>query len=149
MPIFSTELPIAIGCDHAGFEYKTKIVPWLNQQGWQVNDFGTYDTSSVDYPDYVHPVALSVEKQESAFGILICGTGNGVCITANKHAGIRAGLCWATDVAKLIRQHNNANIICLPARFVALASAQDMITAFMSTAFEGGRHQNRINKMAC
>ena len=149
MPIFSTDLPIAVGCDHAGFEYKTKIVPWLNQQGWQVNDFGTYDTSSVDYPDYVHPVALSVEKQESAFGILICGTGNGVCMTANKHAGIRAGLCWATDVAKLIRQHNNANIICLPARFVALASAQDMITAFMSTAFEGGRHQNRINKMAC
>jgi len=149
MPVFNNSLPIAVGCDHAGFEYKTIIVPWLNQKGWQVNDFGTYAPDSVDYPDYVHPVATSVEKNESAFGILICGTGNGVCMTANKHQGIRAGLCWATDVAKLIRQHNNANIICIPARFAALAAAQDMIDAFMATAFEGGRHQNRINKMAC
>ena len=149
MPVFNHSLPIAVGCDHAGFEYKTKIVPWLNQKGWQVNDFGTYAPDSVDYPDYVHPVATSVEKNESAFGILICGTGNGVCMTANKHQGIRAGLCWATDVAKLIRQHNNANIICIPARFAALAAAQDMIDVFMATAFEGGRHQNRINKMAC
>ncbi|MEO5683335.1 MAG: ribose 5-phosphate isomerase B [Chitinophagaceae bacterium] len=149
MPIFNNSLPIAIGCDHAGFEYKTKLVPWLNQQGWQVHDFGTYSADSVDYPDYVHPVAQSVEKEESTFGILICGTGNGVCMTANKHAGIRAGLCWQTEVAKLIRQHNNANIICIPARFAALSAAQDMIEAFMATAFEGGRHQNRINKMAC
>ena len=149
MPVFNNSLPIAVGCDHAGFEYKTKIVPWLNQKGWQVNDFGTYSPDSVDYPDFVHPVAISVEKNESAFGILICGTGNGVCMTANKHQGIRAGLCWATDVAKLIRQHNNANIICIPARFAALAAAQDMIEAFMATEFEGGRHQNRINKMAC
>jgi len=149
MPVFNHSLPIAVGCDHAGFEYKTKIVPWLNQKGWQVNDFGTYAPDSVDYPDFVHPVAISVEKNESAFGILICGTGNGVCMTANKHQGIRAGLCWATDVAKLIRQHNNANIICIPARFAALAVAQDMIDAFMATEFEGGRHQNRINKMAC
>jgi len=149
MPVFNNSLPIAVGCDHAGFEYKSKIVPWLNQKGWQVNDFGTYAPDSVDYPDFVHPVAVSVEKNESAFGILICGTGNGVCMTANKHQGIRAGLCWATDVAKLIRQHNNANIICIPARFAALAVAQDMIDAFMATGFEGGRHQNRINKMAC
>lgn len=149
MAVFTNSLPIAIGCDHAGFEYKTKIVPWLNQQGWQVHDFGTYSMDSVDYPDYVHPVAVSVEKQASAFGILICGTGNGVCMTANKHQGIRAGLCWATDVAKLIRQHNDANIICIPARFIALPAAQDMITAFMTTPFEGGRHQNRINKMVC
>jgi len=149
MAVFDIALPVAIGCDHAGFEYKTKIVPWLNQKGLQVNDCGTYAADSVDYPDYVHPVALSVEKQESSFGILICGTGNGVCMTANKHAGIRAGLCWATDIAKLIRQHNNANIICIPARFVALPYAQDMIEAFMATAFEGGRHQNRINKMNC
>ena len=149
MPVFNNSLPIAVGCDHAGFEYKTKIVPWLNQKGWQVNDFGTYAPDSVDYPDFVHPVAISIEKNESAFGILICGTGNGVCMTANKHQGIRAGLCWATDVAKLIRQHNNANIICIPARFAALATAQDMIDAFMATEFEGGRHQNRINKMAC
>jgi ribose 5-phosphate isomerase B len=149
MPVFNTSLPIAVGCDHAGFDYKTKIVPWLNQQGWQIHDFGTYSADSVDYPDYAHPAALSVEKGESAFGILICGTGNGVCMTANKHQGIRAGLCWATDVARLIRQHNNANIICIPARFTALAAAQDMIEAFMNTAFEGGRHQNRINKMSC
>ncbi|MFT3932022.1 MAG: ribose 5-phosphate isomerase B [Chitinophagaceae bacterium] len=149
MPVFNTALPIAIGCDHAGFEYKTKLVPWLNKLGWQVNDVGTYSPDSVDYPDYVHPLANSVEKGESAFGILLCGTGNGVCMTANKHQGIRAGLCWATDVAKLIRQHNNANVICIPARFVALPLAQDMIEAFMATAFEGGRHQNRINKMAC
>jgi ribose 5-phosphate isomerase B len=149
MPVFNTSLPIAIGCDHAGFEYKTKIVPWLNQKGWQVNDFGTYSPDSVDYPDFVHPVASSIEKQECVFGILICGTGNGVCMTANKHPGIRAGLCWATDVAKLIRQHNNANIICIPARFAALPSAQDMIEIFMATEFEGGRHQGRINKMAC
>ncbi|MEO5593962.1 MAG: ribose 5-phosphate isomerase B [Chitinophagaceae bacterium] len=149
MPVFNTSLPIAIGCDHAGFDYKTKIVPWLNQKGRQVNDCGTYSSESVDYPDYVHPVATSVEKQESAFGILICGTGNGVCMTANKHKDIRAGLCWATDVAKLIRQHNNANIICIPARFAALLLAQDMIDIFMTTEFEGGRHQNRINKMAC
>ena len=149
MPVFNTSLPIAVGCDHAGFDYKTKIVPWLNQQGWQVHDFGTYSADSVDYPDYAHPAASSVEKGESAFGILICGTGNGVCMTANKHQGIRAGLCWASDVARLIRRHNNANIICIPARFVALATAQDMITAFMETAFEGGRHQNRINKMSC
>ncbi|MEO6313571.1 MAG: ribose 5-phosphate isomerase B [Chitinophagaceae bacterium] len=149
MAVFNTALPVAIGCDHAGFEYKTQLVAWLNQKGWQVNDVGTYAADSVDYPDYVHPVAISVEKQESAFGILICGTGNGVCMTANKHAGIRAGLCWATDVAKLIRQHNNANIICIPARFTALLTAQDMIDTFMSTEFEGGRHQNRIDKMAC
>ena len=149
MLVFNMSLPIAVGCDHAGFDYKTNIVPWLNQQGWQIHDFGTYAANSVDYPDYAHPAALSVEKGESAFGILICGTGNGVCMTANKHQGIRAGLCWATDVARLIRRHNNANIICIPARFVALAAAQDMIEAFMNTAFEGGRHQNRINKMSC
>jgi len=149
MPVFNTSLPIAIGCDHAGFEYKTKIVPWLKQKGWQVNDLGTYSPDSVDYPDYVHPLAASVEKQESAFGILICGTGNGVCMTANRHPGIRAGLCWATDVAKLVRQHNNANIICIPARFAALPATQDMIDVFITTEFEGGRHQNRINKMTC
>ncbi len=149
MSVFNTALPIAIGCDHAGFDYKTQLVPWLNRKGWQVSDFGTYSADSVDYPDYAHPAAASVEKEECAFGILICGSGNGVCMTANKHQGIRAGLCWNAEVAKLVRQHNNANIICIPARFVALAAAQDMIDLFMDTAFEGGRHQNRINKMAC
>jgi ribose 5-phosphate isomerase B len=147
--IFNSSLPIAIGCDHAGFEYKTKLLPWLNEKGWQVLDFGTHTPASVDYPDYVHPTAFSVEKAESAFGILLCGTGNGVCMTANKHPGIRAGLCWETAVAKLVRQHNNANIICIPARFVTLSAAQEMVEIFMTTLFEGGRHQNRISKMAC
>ncbi|HTL07700.1 MAG TPA: ribose 5-phosphate isomerase B [Chitinophagaceae bacterium] len=149
MAVFNQSLPLSIGCDHAGFSYKTSLVPWLNQLGWQVNDAGTYDTASVDYPDYVHPVANSVEQEASAFGILICGSGNGVCMTANKHAGIRAGLCWNTEVAKLIRQHNNANIICLPARFVLLDEAREMLTIFMQTPFEGGRHQQRIDKMTC
>jgi ribose 5-phosphate isomerase B len=149
MPVFNTALPIAIGCDHAGFEYKTNIVPWLNEKSWQVSDFGTYSPESVDYPDYAHPAALSVENGACAFGILICGSGNGVCMTANKHTGIRAGLCWQTEVAKLVRQHNNANIICIPARFVTLSAALEMIDIFMATVFESGRHQNRINKIAC
>jgi len=149
MPAFNLLMPIAIGCDHAGFEYKTRLVLWLNQKGNAVQDFGTGSPDSVDYPDYAHPTATSVEKGEAAFGILICGSGNGVCMTANKHPGIRAGLCWATDVAKLTRQHNNANIICIPARFVSLALAQDMIDLFMVTEFEAGRHQNRIDKISC
>ena len=142
-------LTIAIGCDHAGVDYKNILKEYFEKLEINMIDKGTYSHDSVDYPDYAHPAALSVEKEACAFGILICGTGNGVCMTANKHPGIRAGLCWATEVAKLIRQHNNANIICIPARFVALAAAQDMIDVFMTTAFEGGRHQNRINKMAC
>jgi ribose 5-phosphate isomerase B len=149
MPVFNLSLPIAIGNDHAGFEYKTKLVQWLNKKGYQAHDFGTYAADSVDYPDYAHPVALSVEKGETAFGILLCGSANGVCITANKHQGIRAGLAFMTDVASLIRKHNDANIICIPARFVSLALAQDMIDIFMTTAFEGGRHQVRINKISC
>lgn len=149
MPAFNLSLPIGIGCDHAGFEYKTAIVQWLNQKGFQVHDFGTYTTNSVDYPDFAHPTAAAVEKGEVAFGILLCGSGNGVCVTANKHQTVRAGLCWATDVAKLIRLHNDANMICIPARFVSLALAQEMIELFMNTAFEGGRHQNRVDKISC
>lgn len=149
MPVFNPFLPVAVGCDHAGFEYKTKLVQWLNQKGLQVHDFGTYSAAAVDYPDYVHPLATSVEKGETSFGILLCGSANGVCITANKHQGIRAGLSFATDVARLIRQHNNANIICIPARFVSLSQAQEMIDIFMATGFEGGRHQTRVNKIPC
>jgi ribose 5-phosphate isomerase B len=149
MPAFNLSLPIAIGADHAGFEYKTKLVKWLNGKGFQVHDFGTYSTDSVDYPDYAHPTASSVEKQETAFGILICGSSNGVCITANKHQGIRAGVSFMPEVAKLIRQHNDANIICIPARFVAYELAQEMIEIFINTEFEGGRHANRVNKIAC
>jgi len=149
MAVFNVSLPIAIGADHAGFAYKTELIAWLEQKGLRVQDFGTHSTDSVDYPDYAHPTATSVEKGESAFGILLCGSANGVCMTANKHQGIRAGLSFMPEVARLIRQHNNANIICIPARFVALPLAQEMIEIFMQTAFEGGRHQNRINKMTC
>ncbi|NML19769.1 ribose 5-phosphate isomerase B [Pseudoflavitalea sp. G-6-1-2] len=149
MSSFNLSLPIAIGCDHAGYEYKTAIVKWLNEKGYQVADMGVYENKSVDYPDYAHPVADAVEKGEVAFGILICGSANGVAITANKHQGIRAGLAFETDVAKLIRQHNDANVICIPARFVALDYAINMVNLFIETPFEGGRHQTRVNKIAC
>lgn len=146
---FDLKKPIAVGCDHAGFEYKTGIVKHLNKLGYQVHDFGTYSLDSVDYPDFAHPTAESVEKHESAFGILICGSANGVAITANKHAGVRAALCWQKEIAELARKHNNANIICLPARFVSYQNCVDMIETFMQTSFEGGRHQNRVNKISC
>jgi len=146
---FNTSLPIAIGADHAGFEYKKQILDWLQHSSLTIKDFGTDSLASVDYPDFAHPVATSVEQGEAAFGILLCGSANGVAITANKHQGIRAGLCWNAEVAKLTRLHNNANIICIPARFVTLELAIDMINMFMQTAFEGGRHQTRIDKMGC
>jgi ribose 5-phosphate isomerase B len=147
--VFDKNKNIAVGADHAGFEYKTAVVKWLNSLGYTVTDMGTYDAHSVDYPDFAHPVASSVEKGETAFGILFCGSANGVAITANKHQGIRAALCWQNDVAQLARQHNNANIICIPARFVALELAKQMITHFMETPFEGGRHQKRVEKIGC
>lgn len=149
MSSFNLSLPIAIGCDHAGFEYKTVLVGYLKQKGYQVKDFGTNAADSVDYPDYAHPVATAVEKGECAFGILLCGSANGVCMTANKHQHIQAALCWITDVARLSRQHNNANVICLPARFVALDQCKQMIDLFIETPFEGGRHENRVKKMMC
>ncbi len=149
MNSFDLSKPIAIGCDHAGFEYKQSIIKWLKDKGYTVKDFGTHSVESVDYPDFAHPTASSVENGETAFGILICGSANGVNITANKHQGIRSALCWNNDVAKLARQHNNANIISLPARFVALHYAIEMIENFMNTAFEAGRHENRVNKIAC
>lgn len=147
--IFDPSKPIAIGSDHAGYEYKTALVKWLTEKGYQVSNKGVDENKSVDYPDYAHPVATSVENGEAAFGILLCGSANGVCITANKHQGIRAGLAFETEVARLIRLHNDANIICIPARFVSLEYAKQMIEIFMSTAFEGGRHQTRVNKIAC
>ncbi len=147
--VFDPSKPIAIGCDHAGIEYKTALVKWLSDKGYQVNDFGTYTADSVDYPDFAHPTSSSVEKGETAFGILLCGSANGVAITANKHQHIRAGLCWQNDVALLVRKHNNANIICIPARFVSLALAEQMIDLFMTTEFEGGRHATRVGKIAC
>jgi ribose 5-phosphate isomerase B len=146
---FDLSLPIAIGSDHAGFEYKKKLIQWLQEQGFEILDMGVHQNNSSDYPDFAHPVASAVEKQESAFGILLCGSANGVCMTANKHQGIRAALCWETEVAKLTRQHNNANIICIPARFVAFEYARQMVELFMETQFEGGRHQVRVDKISC
>ncbi len=146
---FNQQLPIAIGADHAGVEYKQAIVQYLQEKGWQVLDFGTHGIASVDYPDFAHPVAQAVEEGKAACGILLCGSANGVNITANKHAGIRAALCWQNDIAALARQHNNANVISIPARFVALALAYQMIDTFLSTPFEGGRHENRVQKISC
>ena len=148
-PAFDLSKPIAIGSDHAGYDYKMNLVKWLGEKGIQTIDLGVHENVSVDYPDYAHPVASSVEKNESAFGILLCGTGNGVCMTANKHQGIRAAMCWDSDVTRLVRQHNNANIICLPARFIALDFAKSLIEIFIQTDFEGGRHGRRVEKIAC
>lgn len=147
--VFDAAKPIAMGADHAGVAYKAEIKTWLEEKGFQVKDFGTFNTDSVDYPDFAHPTANSVEKGEAAFGILFCGSANGVAITANKHAGIRAGLCWDSPIAALTRLHNDANMICIPARFVSMDKTKEMITVFMETAFEGGRHQNRVNKISC
>ena len=146
---FDVSKPVAIGADHAGFEYKTAIAELLKEKGLEVKDFGTYSADSVDYPDFAHPVASAVEDGEAAWGILICGSANGVAITANKHRGIRAALCWNKEVAEITRKHNNANIICIPDRFVSIQEATGMITAFNETEFEGGRHQNRVSKIAC
>lgn len=146
---FNKELPIAIGADHAGFDYKELLKAALLADGWQVEDKGTYSLDSVDYPDFAHPVAVAVEQGAAAFGVLICGSGEGVCITANKHQGIRAALCWNNDVAQLSRQHNNANVICMPARFVSEELAKQMLQSFIETPFEGGRHENRVNKISC
>ena len=139
---------IALGGDHAGFEYKKEIVAFLQAQGHEVKDYGPFTTDSVDYPDFVHPVANAVEAKEFDFGILICGSANGVAMTANKHQGIRAGIAWAKELAQLTRQHNNANILCLPARFISLDVAKDCVKAFLETPFEGGRHETRVNKIA-
>lgn len=146
---FDLHKPIAIGSDHAGFEYKEDVISFLEGKGFPFNDFGTHSKDSVDYPDFAHPVANAVEKQEAAFGILICGSANGVAITANKHQGIRAAICWGEELAKLSRQHNNANIICIPARFVREGDVEKMLAIFMSTSFEGGRHASRVDKIAC
>lgn len=148
-PVFDFSKPVAIGCDHAGFEYKTAIVKHLNTLGYQVQDMGTYSSDSVDYPDFAHPTAESVEKGEVHFGILICGSANGVAITANKHQGIRAAICWQRDIAELTRLHNNANMLCLPARFISLHYAIEILNTFINTAFEGGRHAQRVGKIAC
>jgi ribose 5-phosphate isomerase B len=149
MSVFNLQLPIAIGGDHAGFDYKETLIAFLKEKGWTYKDFGSHSKDSVDYPDFAHPVALAVESGEYAFGILICGSANGVAITANKHQHIRAAICWAEELASLARQHNNANVICIPARFVTVDIAKAMVGLFIDTPFEGGRHANRVNKISC
>ena len=143
----STNISIAIGADHAGFEYKSMLIDFLKENN--IKDFGTYSTESVDYPDFAHPVADAVEKGEYSIGILICGSANGVAITANKHQGIRAAICWNEELAELARSHNNANILCIPARFISKEEAKNICTKFINSSFEGGRHANRVNKISC
>jgi len=140
---------LAIGSDHAGFERKEELKKWLTVNGYTVKDFGTHSLDSVDYPDFAHPVATVVEKREFDLGILLCGSANGVAITANKHQGIRAALCWNEEIASLARQHNNANIVCIPARFVSAQQAIKILETFLSTSFEGGRHEKRVEKIGC
>ncbi len=138
---------LAIGCDHAGFEYKEALKGLLVKKDYQVEDFGTFSKESVDYPDYVHPLAESIEAGKNDYGILICGSANGVAITANKHQHIRAAIAWQNEVASLARRHNDANILCLPARFITLEQVEQFVLTFLSTAFEGGRHTLRVKKI--
>jgi ribose 5-phosphate isomerase B len=138
---------IYIGSDHAGFTLKEKVISYLKSAGYEVDDSGTYSEDSVDYPDFAHPVAEKTAAGNESKGILICGSGNGVCMTANKHKGVRAALCWNTDLARLAREHNNANILCLSARFISDEEALDMVNVFLNTPFERGRHTRRVEKI--
>ena len=148
MYTFDKTKPIAIGCDHAGFDCKEDLISFLEGEEMEFKDFGTFSKESVDYPDFAHPVAEAVESGEYSFGILLCGSANGVAIAANKHKGIRAAICWGEELAELARKHNNANIICIPARFVRDGDAEKMLDIFMNTEFEGGRHADRVAKIS-
>jgi len=140
---------IAIGSDHAGYDYKELLKKYLEGKGHQVKDFGTHNHESVDYPDFAHPVAQAVERKEFELGVLLCGSANGVAITANKCKGVRAAICWMEEIAKLARQHNNANVLCIPARFISIELAESIADIFLSTPFEGGRHERRVEKISC
>jgi ribose 5-phosphate isomerase B len=142
-------MKIAIGCDHAGYELKDYLTRALKEMGVEVVNHGTDSPDSVDYPDFGHAVCRDVEAARVDFGILICGTANGMTMTANKHEGIRCGLCWMPEIAALTKQHNNANVIALPARFIDAPTAWKTVKAYMDAEFEGGRHQNRVAKIAC
>lgn len=142
-------MKIAIGSDHAGFDLKNTLIKQLEKKGFEVKDFGCHSTESMDYPDSAHPVCESIEKKESNLGLLICGSGNGITMTANKHQGIRAALSWTPEIASLARQHNDANILSLPARFISEDLAIEITNAFFDSEFEGGRHQKRVDKIAC
>ena len=141
-------MKIAIGADHAGFQLKEKLKIYLENKGFEIKDFGCFSEERADYPDFAHPVATAVENKEFDFGLLMCGSGNGINITANKHRGIRAALCWNSEIACLARLHNDANILTLPARFISEEEAQKCVDVFFSTAFEGGRHSDRVKKIS-
>ncbi len=143
------EIKLGIGGDHAGYEYKKAIKAMLEKKGYEIVDYGTHSEESVDYPDYIHPMASDVEKNKISFAIAICGSGNGVAMTANKHQEIRAALCWNPELAGLARQHNDANMICLPSRFIDVEMAKSCVLSFLSADFEGGRHQRRVDKISC
>jgi ribose 5-phosphate isomerase B len=139
---------LAIGCDHAGFELKVKIKEYLLSKGFQVADYGTNSTVSVDYPDIIHPLAFDINRKRFDMGIIICGSGNGVAMTANKYLDVRAALCWNVEIAEMARKHNDANIICLPARYIKFEEAILILTTFIDTGFEGGRHLIRVEKIS-
>ena len=143
------DLKIALASDHAGYNLKQSVIRFLQEKGASVRDFGCYSAESCDYPDFAHPMAAAVENGEYDFGITICSTGNGICMTANKHQGVRAALCWEVRLAELARQHNNANVLGLPANFISEELALRMVDTFFTTDFEGGRHERRVNKIPC
>lgn len=140
---------IPIGCDHAGLELKKAVINHMGSKSYVFNDFGTHTEDSIDYPDYGHPVAEAVEQTKGALGIVICGSGNGINMTVNKHKGIRSALCWTAEIARLARQHNDANILALPARFISIEEGLKIVDAFFSASFEGGRHAKRVEKIPC
>ena len=142
-------MTISIGNDHAGPDYKSAIVSMLKKKEYNVINHGTNETSSVDYPDFAHPVASDIQNKRAQFGIIICGSGNGIAMAANKHSGVRAAVCWTKEIAALSRQHNDANIISIPARFTSIAQAVEMAETFINTVFDGGRHATRVNKIDC
>lgn len=142
-------MKISIGNDHAGPDYKKAIVKFLEEKGIEVKNYGTDTTDSVDYPDFVHPVATDVENGAADLGIIICGSGNGAAMTANKNQKIRAALCWTKEITALARQHNNANVLSIPARYTSIQQAIEMVQTFLDTPFEGGRHQTRVDKISC
>ncbi len=140
-------MKIGVACDHAGFDYKEKLKELLSSKGNEINDYGCYSLESVDYPDFAHKVANDVNNGTIEKGILVCGSGQGVCMTANKYQGVRAALAWTAEIAGLSREHNNANVVCLPARFIEVLEAKNVVKTFIETSFEGGRHERRVNKI--
>lgn len=142
-------MKIGVACDHAGFEYKEKLVIYLKEKGYEITDYGCYSSESVDYPDFAHQLAQSIEDKINTIGIQFCGSGNGINMSANKHQAIRSALCWESEIAELARLHNNANVCTMPARFISYEKALEIVNVFLSTEFEGGRHQRRVDKISC